>query len=147
MSKKTRTRLLEEIQQTLENSPLFRVIGFEEQEIDIDTLSRYRTPLIVITPEEETEVNPVIGNVQSLRYNLPVRLTVVVNADDIDEMEALDDYEFEVKRVLYLDRRRGTYAISTDFVSRNEPIDLFDESVYKGMDLSFNVLYQENLTE
>ena len=147
-TKTQRTRLLEEIEQTFKRSPLFPgVVGHEEQEVSVETLSRFRTPLVIIGTDEAIEVDGTVGDQQVIRYNLPVITTIVVNADDEDEMERLNSLEFEAKRLLYLNRRRSGYAISTDFQSRNEPIDLFEESIYKGMDLTFNVLYQENLAD
>lgn len=140
-----RDKILREVQQTLGGSPKIKFVASSETDINQETISRFKTPLAILSPGDVTLTDPRIGAVKRPRQTLPLQILLIINKTKKDETEALNDLEFEVKRLMYKDRRRGTYAISTDYQSRGALLDLFEESIYAGFAILFNILYEENL--
>lgn len=140
-----RDKILRDVRQTLEKSNKIKFIASAETDINQETISRFKTPLVVLSPGDVNLNDPVIGSVKKPRQLMPLQLLIIINKTKKDETELLNELEFEVKRVMYLDRRRGNSAISTDYQSRGTLLDLFDESIYAGFAMLFNILYQEDL--
>ena len=146
MEKTQRVRVLEDIVDTLDASPLFKTVVLASDDASIGTLSRFDTPLVLVRTGEALEREGALSNT-IVRQDLPVIITIGVSPDDGDEEEVLSKLEFEAKRLLYLNRRRGGYAISTNYVSTNETPDVFESSLYDGRDVNFSVMYQEDLSQ